>query len=251
VVGDLSFLYSDRAYLVKVPNTSVQAQTEALKRDQWYPGKVFGDDTVSVHGIQPTSSGRFRFAEVQWGVTTPGGQCSWNGMLRNSGNMLFPGVNYSGSLPAGRTILSFIFDADPIADESKSYRSFGGGIRCGPDDASMEPASLALDPGQYQPAQGSFSILLMNPTRIAAGGSASVALSVNSARERVSFRLENIPTGLTVRLGLPVRRAEFVENRITVEVPADTKPGRYVIEVAADSETETARTEVLVDVVNK
>jgi hypothetical protein len=91
----------------------------------------------------------------------------------------------------------------------------------------------------------------MNPTRIAAGGSASVALSVSSARERVGFRLENIPTGLTAGLGLPVRRAEFVENRITVEVPADTKPGRYVIEVAADSETGTARTEVLVDVVNK
>jgi len=251
VVGDLSLLYSDRAYLVKVPNTNVQAQTQPLKREQWYPGKLFGDDTVSVHGIQPVSSGRFRFAEVQWGVTTPGGQCTWNGMLRSPGNMLFPGVNYSGSLPAGRTIVSFIFDADQIARENKSNLSFGGGIRCGSDDASMEPASLALDPSQYQPAQESFSILLMNPTRIAAGGSASVALGVENARERVSFRLESIPTGLTARLGLPIRRAEFVENRVTVEVSADTKPGRYVIGIAADSETETARTEVLVDVVNK
>lgn len=250
VVGDVSLLYEDGGYLVKVPNMNVQAQTEPLKREQWYPGRVFGDDDVTVHGIQPASSGRFRFAEVQWGVTTSGGQCAWNGMLRNAGNMLFPGVRYEGSLPPGRTILSFIFDADPIAN-GKAGWSIGAGIQCGRDDARLDSASLAIDPGQYQPAQESFSIELTNPTRIVTGGSASVSLGVRSARERVSFRLGNIPAGLTARLGLPIRRTDYVEDHVTVQVAADTRPGRYGIEIAVDSETETVRTELLVDVVSK
>ncbi len=250
VVGDLSLVYGDVGYTVKVPNTDIQARTAALKREQWYPGMVFGDDAVSLQGIQRATSGRFRFAEVRWGVTTAGGQCSWSGTLRSQPGSR-PDVRYFGSLPAGRSALSFIFDGPLAAAPDKHDWSFVGGIQCGPNQARVDCQNLAVDPAQYQPALASFPIQVVNPIRIAAGGSVTVPLGVQNAREEVKFRLDNVPKGLTARLDLPTRRADYVQAHATVEVLANTKPGRYVIEIAVEAETETARTEMLVDVVAK
>jgi len=253
VIADVWILRSEDAYLVKVPATDIQVRTETWKRDQWNPGNLFGDDTITLHGIQPASSGRFQFAEVQWAVTTPGGQCTWNGNLRGSSADFGEGVDYSGSLAAGRTTLSFIFDGALIAVPDKHDWSFGAVIRCGSDETRMYTPEhgLAPDPAEYQPAQTSFSVHLTNPIRISAGGSASAVVYIPNAPEQVQFSFGSVPTGLQMRLSSPRRRDKSVEAGVDVKATPDAKPGRYVIEISAESETETARSELLVDVIGQ
>src|SRR5207249_10543397 len=43
--------------------------------------RSYGEDLVTLRGLAPTPSGRYRLAEVQWEVTTPGGRCHWFGAL--------------------------------------------------------------------------------------------------------------------------------------------------------------------------
>jgi uncharacterized membrane protein len=56
---------------------------------------------------------------------------------------------------------------------------------------------------------------------------------------------------LEAKLSSPTRRANSVEAAVAVQVMPDTRPGRYVIEISAESGTETARRELLVDVTGK
>jgi hypothetical protein len=263
LISGVWVLRSGGANSVKVPPTDTQVRTEAWKREQWNPGRVYGDDTVRVRGIRPASSGRFRFAEVQWEVTTPGGQCFWNGSLGGARTLPatqpqspdWASVYYSGSLPVGRTPLSFIFDAALIAVPGKRDWDFSADIRCGPDAMRVHPRppdqSLSLEPDQYEPARTSFSIQGTNPIRLPAGGSASTGVYIVNAPQNVRVRFDSIPNGLEAKLSSPTRRANSVEAAVAVQVMPDTRPGRYVIEISAESGTETARRELLVDVTGK
>lgn len=163
-IADVFILRSDRAYLVKVPLANPRIETPPWKREQWDPGPVFGDDTVTVHGIRPAESGRFRSAEFQWNVTTPGGACSWVATL--SGTRIDPSKGnipemknaaYDGTLAAGRSTLSFIFDGATIARPGKIDWNFAAVLYCGSDKdgVRVDQQNVPLKPDQYEPARSS------------------------------------------------------------------------------------------------
>ena len=258
VIGDVWVARTDSGGSVNAPSADIYAQTQAWTRDQWSRGNMFGEDTVSVHGIRPAPSGRFRFVEVQWEVSAPGGTCSWNGMLHSQtttpGPWKGPGVfssGYNGPLAAGPTTLSFIFDAADVAVPDKRDWDFHANLRCGSDDIRVraDARNFILNQDQFEPAQTSFSIRLRNPIRLSPGGAGTPRVSILGAPAQVQFRLGNIPKVLSAKLSPLTRRNKAAEVDVAVQAMPDAKAGRYVIEVSADSGTETATAELLVDVV--
>ncbi|HLK67751.1 MAG TPA: hypothetical protein VKU19_30175 [Bryobacteraceae bacterium] len=113
-------------------------RTALYKREDWDPGPLFGAESVSVRGIRPAPSARFQFAEVEWGVTTPGGNCYWDGSLvpQRKGDAHVQG---SGKLPAGRSDLSFVFPAAVIAAADTTDWTFWGMVACDNSEAATSP----------------------------------------------------------------------------------------------------------------
>jgi hypothetical protein len=258
VIGDVWVVRSDNGNAVGAPSKDIHAQTAAWTRDQWSRGNMFGEDTVSVHGIRPAPSGKFRFVEVQWDVTAPGGTCSWGGTLHSTtttpGPIKGPGVfsaDYRAPLPAGPTTLSFIFDAADVAVPDKRDWDFQANLRCGSDDIRLRAnaRTFGLNQDQFEPAETSFLIRLRNPIRLSPGGSATPRATILGVTAQVQFTLANVPNGLSAKLSPVTSRNGSAEVDVAVQATPDAKPGRYVIDVSAESGAETIRTELLVDVV--
>ncbi len=250
-IFDVWVIRTENLYAVKVPPSNVEVRTAAWKRDQWDPGPVFGEDTVTVQGIRPAQSGRFRFVEIQWRVTTSGGPCSWYATLTGGPAMGFNQLAYQGSLPRGQATLSFVWGGALIATAPKLDNwQFDPSIRCGSDSIRGPHETVALDPKQYEPAQMSFSIHARNPIRLAAGSSGTASIYVLEKRtEQVNFDVGKVPEGLEAALSLPKQPLKTAQANVVVRALPDSKPGRYVIDISAESGAETARSELLVDVV--
>jgi hypothetical protein len=258
VIGDVWVLRLDNGNAVGAPSIDIHAQTAAWTRDQWSRGNMFGEDTVSVHGIRPAPSGKFRFVEVQWDVTAPGGLCSWRGILHGTtttpGPIKGPGVfsaDYREPLPAGPTTLSFLFDAAGVAVPDKRDWDFQANLHCGSDDirVRMDASRFVLNQDQFEAAETPFLIRLRNPIRLSPGGAATLRARILGVTAQVQFTLANVPNGLSAKLSPVTSRNGSTEVDVDVQATPDAKAGRYVIDVSAESGAETARTELLVDVV--
>ena len=246
---------------IEIPK-GAELRTEAWRRNKWNPGGVYGEDTVNVQGVRPSTSGRFRFVELKWNVTTPGGLCNWSAAIRSPASTIWnpnyplgwwTTAEYGGDLPAGQTTLTFDFPGALIAANGDREWIMTRQIGCQQPTHGMTVPNpkqrFKLDHSQYEPAHESFAILATNPIRRVPGkrGFPAYLQILNRTRDQARFQITNSPPELVTSL-----REDTRGNRAQIDVdifaPQNTKPGRYVIEVAAQSGDETATTELLVDV---
>lgn len=233
---------------VKVPGTEKIARSVAYQRDQWDHGPLYGDDGVIVHGIRPALSGRFSMAEVEWGVTTPGGRCNWSAGIDSVGGV--PGLyaSQAGEVPPGRRTFNFLFDGGAIAAAGKRDWKFNAEVQCGDrSDRALLPAIvLNLDSRLYEPAHGGLSI--RGPVSLVdSGGYWSVMLNpAGKGAEVAHFRLTEVPEGLEASLQ-EISPGHPAANLFVKAAPG-TPPGRYFVGVSAISGDQTANREFVVDV---
>ena len=122
------------------------------------PGPFYGEDRVSSRGLRPAASGRFRYAEVEWDVTSPGDTCFGMACLKIPLSLPVGASQFSqgdGDLPAARTKLSFLFDGSLIAASLANPRFRAAAEICdsGPIPGVRPPLqTLALNPLEYEPS---------------------------------------------------------------------------------------------------
>ena len=253
---------------IEVPTGNATFRTSAYRHDQWDPGPVYGEDHVTVHGIYPLSSGRFLFAEVEWEVTTPGGRCEWNGAMRGpfrpSSAQMPPqlSVREEATLPAGKTKVSFIFDGATINRFGKQDWTLGAVLVCGqamkvndlrsPFRWSLTPnPKIDLNPDDYEPSQGSFSLRAQQMLRLSPGGSGGTTVTVvGRTSQAVQFAVTDLPRGVEARLAGP-SGTTGVTWSLWITTSPQTPPGRYFLGVVATSGTDVATTKVVLDIVRE
>ena len=255
---------------IKVPTENATLRTAAYRHDQWDPGQVYGEDHVTVRGIDPDASGKFRFAEVEWEVTTPGLMCNWNAALRGVyrppytvGNPQ-PRLDASqiGTLPAGKTKVSFLFDGAAIHRFGKQDWTLWAGLSCGDSEYDIghsPPFSWRLTPNQkvdlnpdeYASSRGSFWVAAEPVAlRLSPGASETTYVWVGGKKD-VQFALADVPKGVdAVLIGARVS-ADRVSTSLRITASPETPPGRYFLSVVATSGTEVQSTKVVLDVVPK
>jgi len=238
-------------------------RTAPYSRDQWDRGGFWGEDSVTVRGIRPDDSGRFRMLEIQWKVFTPGGHCGWTASL--DGEHL--GVD--GTLPKGSAVVSFVFDGAAIAAEPKHDWYFMPILNC--DFGSVSgggPRSLlhvSPDPAEFEPQHGTFRVTTQRMVQLAAGGFTMVAVGATGKkppeapppprsanyfnwRDPVNFQVMHSFPGVEVTI--PAQSSAAPEVMVQVRATAEAKPGRYFIPIAATAKSETATMDLVVDVVD-
>ena len=231
--------------------------TPPLKRDQWEPAPIQGGEQATIRGIRPAASGRFRFAEVEWSVTTPGGDCYWNASLtpvRPVSAVSPTDLYVQGKLPAGRSRLSLVFPGAGIARAGSRELTFSALVACqGMETRDGEGSSpfltLTVDPAQFEPPTGSLEVQAQTMLRLPPGGSGGGTVDVPGKKLRdVRFTLKNVPAEVTAILDTrqPDRAAQA---DVIVNVRPTAAPGRYFIGVAASSAGGTAETELVVEVI--
>jgi hypothetical protein len=129
--------------------------------------------------------------------------------------------------------------------------NFGGIIRCGSDKEGVRFAQkIIIDPNQYEPVRTSFSIQMNNLIRLSPGASDSDYLEIpNKSPEQVLFKIDNLPSGVEAQLSYPARNVKTAQASLAIHAAPNLAPGTYVIPLSARSGDETARTELLIDVV--
>jgi hypothetical protein len=223
--------------------------TAAFGHDQWEPDPISGDDQATIRGIRPAPSGRFQFAEVEWKVMTPGGDCYWNASLTPAAGGHPADIQGAGKLAAGQSRLSFVFPGADIAVAGSRELLFLPGAHCeGVAGSDFISVKLTVDPAQFEPPASSLRISAQNMLRLRPGGSGLVWVDVpGKQRGDVLFKVTSVPPALSAFLdvGQPDRAAQAT---IEIEVSPTAPAGRYFIGVAATSAGQTAATEAVVDV---
>ncbi len=253
---------------IRVPTGDATFRTAAYRHDQWDPGQVYGEDHVTVHGIDPAASGRFLFAEVEWEVTTPGLECNWNGIMRGVFRPPYTSANpqpemsvwENAKLPPGKTKVSFIFDGATIHRFGKQDWTLGAVLNCGQamkiNDARLPyrwfltpSPKIDLNPNDYEPAHGSFSV---QPApivlRLSPGGSGDSRVWVKDKKD-VQFAVTDVPKGVEATLRGPSESQNFISSSLRITTSPEITPGRYFLSVTATSGTEVATTKVVLDIV--
>lgn len=251
---------------INVPTGNAAFQTPAYRHDQWDPGKVYGADHVTVHGVYPTASGRFRFAEVEWEVTTPGLLCNWNGSMRGVFRPPYtnpqPGMDATqeARLPSGKTKVSFIYDGATIHRFGKQDWTLYAVLNCGDSEYSVSrnppfrwsltpPQKMELNPDDYEPSRGSFSVNMKSSLRLSPGATGNITVWVPDRTSKdVQFAVTDLPKGLEAKLSRPLDRGKFVESSLQITTSPETAPGRYLVSVSVTSGREVETSVVLVDV---
>ena len=243
-------IFMKREYsFVSVPDSERTLHTPAYRLNQWARGSIYGDDHVTVRGVRPTASGRFRAAEIVWEVTTPGGRCEWSAQAFPIGGV--SGVNPSnvGELAPGRSKLSFIIDGASIA-ASRSEWKFDAHATCGrgTDRAEFPARTLIINPAQYVPGPPTLRMEGDNQLRWVSGRSWSADLFA-FAKPGPAPPLEIIeaPEGIDARLAPPSRGGR-VEAELKVTVPTQVPAGRYFIVVAARWGQEVLTRDLVLDI---
>jgi len=255
---------------IEVRTGNATLRTPAYRHDQWDPGPVYGEDHVTVHGIYPLSSGRFLFAEVEWEVTTPGGPCEWNGVMcgpfRPASSAQMPpqlSVREEATLPAGKTKLSFFFDGATINRFGKQDWTLGAALVCGqamkvndpraPFRWSLTPnPKIDLNPDDYEPSHGSFSVRAQQMLRLSPGGSGDTTVTlVGRSSKPVQFAVTDPPKGVEAKLAGPFGSTGVTWSTLWITTSPEASPGRYFLGIAATSGTEVATTQVVLDIVPK
>lgn len=254
---------------IRVPTGDAKFQTPAYRHDQWDPGQVYGEDHVTVHGVYPAASGKFRFAEVEWEVTNPGLLCNWFGNLRGdfrppyTSGKAQPAMDARGTatLPPGKTKLSFLFDGAAIHSFGKQDWKFFAVLNCGDTEYSISRnppfrwpltpnQKLDLNPDDYEPSHGSFLLQGEKTLRLSPGRSGNVTVWVqDKTANDIEFAVTDVPKGFEAKLTRPLDREKLVQSALQVTASPETPPGRYFVGVSATSEKEVVTGVVVVDVV--
>ncbi len=251
-------------YSLQVATEKPRLQTPAYRRDQWDPGKVYGEDHVTVHGIDPAASGKFRYAEVEWEVSTPGIECNWNGSLRGvrapySGGNRLADMDAKGeaTLAAGKTEVSLFYDGAAINRFGKQDWTLSAVLNCGraqtPSGAAnrwfLTPsAKIELNPDDYEPPHGTFSVQPAPISlRLSPGGSDNSRLWVKDKKD-VQFALTAVPKGMEAELTGPYESPGYISSSLRITTSPEIKPGRYFLAITATSGTEVETTRVVLDV---
>ena len=230
-------------------------QTADLELDQWEPDPIFGDEQVTLRGIRPAVSGRFRFAEVEWNVTTPGGECYWNASLAPASGGRGTDLHVESKLAAGRTALRLVFPAADLARAGNREALFHAMVSCyGVNEGGVSPfLKLAVDPAQFEPPRGSLEIIPQSMLRLPPGGSGSVLLDVPGKKlGDVRFSFTDVPPEATAVFDTHLVAAQgdrVAQGWAEVRVQPKARPGRYFLGVNAVSAGETAEGEIVLDVV--
>lgn len=212
-------------------------------RDEWDRGLVYGEDKVSIHGILPAPSGRFRLAEVVWEVTTPGGQCWWSGGLRSTGGTLLTSGRGS-ELPPGRRRLSFFIYGAAIAAAGAQNWTFGADAECDGKSghATFAPQALNVDASLYEPQNSDLNIVGTDSLHHFARGLWTTTLYVpGRVGAGTRFSLTRVPPELDARL------TGDLGSELYVTVVPGAHPGRYFIGVAVSSGGETFTRDIALD----
>ena len=256
---------------IDVPTADATLKTAAYKRDQWAPGPIYGEDHVTVHGIGSSAAGKFLFAEVDWEVTTPGGSCSWGGSIQGAtgtyqGERVIPDARSSeeGTLPPGKTKVSFLFDGATINRFGKQDWRLTGGVSCAsaakPDDSEerlrfslTSPQTISFNPDEYEPAHGSFAVRVEpTATRLSPGDTRYIRVWVpNKTSKDVKFAARNLPNGVDAKFSPPLDTERQVQSSLKITVSSSTQAGRYFPRVTGTSGGEVATTIVVLDIVLK
>jgi hypothetical protein len=217
--------------------------TAAYKRAQWDPGASWGDDVVTARGIDPGPEGKFRLVEVQWKVFTPGGRCDWFaslGMDRYESDSVFVEANW----PAGAKTISFVFDGKLIAGAPRNEWFLSTIVGCAfpfRDDVGLR--HLVIDPKDFEQNHASFRLRVQKLVSVTPGESWRARVEVaNKKVPDVNIRAAGSVPGISIT---PLANGQLLD----VHVAQDVKPGRYFVPLVATSGSETATTELVVDVV--
>jgi hypothetical protein len=235
---------------VAVPQTSMV--TKVYKMVEWDRGAAYGERTITVRGIRPNASRKFRSFEVLWDVTTPGANCSWHGGLHSSDNISADQLLY-GTLPAGRTPVSFVFDSALITADPKRQWTLSPWLNCESIKVPEERPlfiKLEVDPSGYDTRNEPF-LLVASMARLRPGGHSTLAelAAIGKGKETMTFLATDAVQGLTLRFSGIAERNRDAVAFVTVEAAATIAPGRYFVPLAATGPDGTATTELVVDVV--
>jgi hypothetical protein len=237
-----------------VATDDVTLATKAYRLDQWDRGAAFTERTVTTRGIRPAPSGRFRYVEVLWPVTTPGGGCSWFGSLGPEGGGESDNLHGQGTLPAGQTAISFVFDASAVASQPKRDWTFSPLLDC--ESAKVQDEGplimkFSLDPVEFEPHTDPFRLVAQEMLRLPPEGfGAAQVTAVGKKLEDVTFTAKSPIPGLTVQMINTGQKGVVASVLIDVQLSAAVKPGRYFVPVEANSHGQIASTEFVVDVAN-
>jgi len=231
----------------------LRLQTAAYKREQWDQGVAWGEETATVRGIRPGVSGRFRMVEVDWKVFTPGGRCSWTAVLSMDGYGM-QNVLAEGILPQGSSVLNFVFNGAVIAVAPKKEWYFHPIVNCDfgsfSGDRPQWLMHVSLDPVDFEPQPPSFHVTSQTMVRVAPGGSGAWTVDVHGKKySEVTFRITGSEPGVVIGEARPSGLNGAAQARIKVEVDRAVKPGRYFIPITATVGTDTAATDLVIDVV--
>ncbi len=250
-VDDISI---KRGYsFLNVPDSERVLRTPAYQRSQWSHGSIYGDDFVTVHGIRPTALGRFRAADVEWEVTTPGGHCEWSARVSSIGGSSYFNPSNSAELAPGKSTLSFIVNGAAIA-AGRSEWQFDAQVTCGsgPDRLEFPSRTLIIKSDQYEPGSPTLRLEGDNQLRWVSGRSwsadlwAFAKLRVKPGSD-VQLEIIGAPEGIDARLAPPSHGGHITaELKVTVapQVPA----GRYFVVVAAKWGQEVITRDLVLDV---
>jgi hypothetical protein len=219
-------------------------------RDAWDHGPTYGEDHAVIHGILPAPSGRFRLAEVEWEVTTPGGHCSWGGSLAAVGAPVLS-AGRSAEIPAGRHKVSFFFDGAAIAQVGAHQWMLSAGVECGGTTGrgTLVGRTVNLDADLFQPQNPAF-LFSGQENFVGEGGRWSAHLYANNYLGRLGthISLTEVPKELDAQLTRVFESGTRADAELSVLVSATASPGRYFIELAASSGSETVTRYIAVDI---
>jgi len=219
-------------------------------RDAWDHGPTYGRDDAEIHGILLSPSGRFRLAEVEWEVMTPGGHCSWGGTLAAIGAPHLHAAR-SAEIPPGRHKVSLFFDGAEIAKIGAHQWTLSAEIECTGviGRGSLVDRIVNLDGDLFQPENPDF--LFSGQENFGGdGGEWHARLQVNNYKGKLGphLQLTEVPRELDAQLIPEFESRTTSAAELRVKVLPGTSKGRYFIQFAATSDSETATRYIPVDI---
>jgi hypothetical protein len=217
-------------------------------RDDWDHGPTYGEDRVRIHGIDPAPSGRFRLAEAEWEVNSPGGRCEWGGDLYyQGGDRLHSGR--SSELAAGRRKVSFFFNGGDLAAEGAHDWKMEVQFSCEgvPSHAALVGLPVQVNGSEYEALPG--NPLLDGTDRLSGfrRGFWSFNLHAN-AEGGVQLSLSGVPKELDAHIVEVFDRPPNVWATLAVTALPGTSPGRYFLTVNAASGNGATAREIALDI---
>jgi hypothetical protein len=161
------------------------------------------------------------------------------------------------TLPPGKTKVSFIYDGATIHRFGKQDWKLGAVLNCGraqtPSGAAYRwfltpSAKIDLNPDEYEPAHGSFSVQPQPVAlRLSPGGSTTANVWVQGKKD-VRFAVTDLTNGVEAQLTGRYESPNSISSSLRINTSPDTAPGRYFLTVSATSGAEVETTKVVLDV---